>query len=419
MKSSLAILGGPQAVDIPKPHYVWPIITEETEAAVVKQLHTDISIYDHSGIIKEFEDRFASLHNRKFGLLTSSGTAALHSMFVAVDVHKGDEVICPAYTFFATVTPLLQTGATPVLCDADPENGNVDPDDIEKLITDKTKAVIVTHMWGRACEMDRIKQICEKHDILLLEDCSHAHGGKYQDIPLGAWGDMAAWSLQGQKIITGGEGGILLTNNEDFYNRGLLLGHYNKRCRQEIDKSSEYFEYAVTGMGLKLRSHPLAVAMANQQLKHLKEWTEQKTEFAKYLIDRLGKLRGIRVPELKAGEDAAWYAFVIRFIPEELEGLSVEKFFEALQAEGCFEADIPGSTCPLNLLPLFQRPEGLFPEYEGVFSYKEGDFPKAEKYFENAIKFPVWIRSEDFALVEAYAVAIEKIVNNYKDLLEG
>lgn len=418
MKSQLALLGGAQAVDIPKPHYNWPIITKETENAVIRQLHTDVSIYDHSGIIQEFEDRFASMHNRKYGLLTSSGTAALHSMYVAADLHAGDEVICPTYTFFATVTPLLQTGATPVLCDANPEDGNIDVQEVEKLITDKTRAVVVTHMWGRACEMDKLKQLCNKHNLLLLEDCSHAHGGKYKEIPLGAWGDIAAWSLQGQKIITGGEGGILVTNNKDAYYRALLLGHYNKRCKQEIDPDHPYFKYYVTGMGLKLRSHPLAVAMANQQLAHLKEWTEQKAEFAKYWSDRLSKLKGIRVPKIKDCEEAAWYAYIFRYVPEELGGLPVETFFKALQAEGCHEVDMPGSTCPLNLLPLFQTPVELFPEYQGVFSYQKGDFPKAEHFFETAIKLPVWIRKEDFPLVEAYANAIEKVVTNYQDLLQ-
>lgn len=418
MRSQLALLGGDQVVDAPKPHYVWPIITKETEDAVIKQLHTDVSIYDHSGIIKEFEDKFASMHNRQHALLTSSGTAALHSMYVAANLHAGDEVICPAYTFFATVTPLLQTGATPILCDANPEDGNIDVKEVEKLITKKTKAVVVTHMWGRACAMDKLRQLCDEHKLLLLEDCSHAHGAKYQEIPLGAWGDMAAWSLQGQKIITGGEGGVLVTNNQEAYYRALLLGHYNKRCKQEIAQDHPYFKYYVTGMGLKLRSHPLAVAMANQQLTHLKEWTEQKTEFANYWSERLSKLRGIRVPTLKQGEEAAWYSYIIKYVPEELDNLPIEKFFKALQAEGCYEVDMPGSTCPLNFLPLFQTPGELFPQYDGVFSYKVGDFPKAEHFFHTAIKLPVWMRKEDFPLVVAYADAIEKVVNNYKDLLE-
>src|SRR5258706_14800553 len=299
MSSQLALLGGPKTVTREKPQYIWPIITKETEDAVVKQLYTEVSIYNRSGIIEEFENKFSTLHSRKYGLLTSSGTAAIHTLFVAANLHRGDEVICPAYTFFATATPILQTGAVPILCEADPENGNIDPQEIERLITSKTKAVIETHMWGRDCEMDKIKEICDKHNLILLEDCSHAHGGVYKGKKLGSWGHAAAWSLQGQKVVTGGEGGIVLTDDVEMYYKGLLLGHYNKRCKQEIPKEHPLSKYSVTGMGLKLRSHPLAVAIASQQLDHLEEWTKQKKEYARYLKERPSKQKNVHVSVMR------------------------------------------------------------------------------------------------------------------------
>ncbi|MEK7129099.1 MAG: aminotransferase class I/II-fold pyridoxal phosphate-dependent enzyme, partial [Patescibacteria group bacterium] len=150
----LAIKGGIKTVSLKGPHYIWPPITKTVERAVLKQLRSSISIYNRSGIFEKFENSFASYHKRKYALLTSSGTAAIHSMFVAAGFKEGDEIICPAYTFFATVTPLLFTGAKPVLCDCD-SNGNIDPQEIEKKITSKTKGVVITHMWGIPCQMDK------------------------------------------------------------------------------------------------------------------------------------------------------------------------------------------------------------------------------------------------------------------------
>ena len=182
----LAIAGGQKTFTLQGPHYVWPPITKTVERAVLKQLHTNISIYDRSGIFEEFENAYSVYHKRKYALLCNSGTTAIHSMFVAADFKEGDEVICPAYTFFATVTPLLFTGAKPVLCDCD-VNGNIDPQEIEKKITSKTKGVVITHMWGIPCQMDAITKICKKYKLLLLEDCSHAHGARYDGKTAGSF----------------------------------------------------------------------------------------------------------------------------------------------------------------------------------------------------------------------------------------
>jgi len=282
-KSVLAILGGPKTIKQKGPHFIWPSITDRIEKAVIKQLYKTISIYNRSGVFLEFENAFAKYHNRKYALLCNSGTNAIHSMFVAAGFKKDDEVICPAYTFFATVTPLLFTGAKPVLCDCD-ENGNIEPDEIRKKITSKTKGVIITHMWGVPCQMDKIVRICKENNLLFLEDCSHAHGAQYKRKVVGSFGDLAVWSLQGAKIVSGGEGGILLTNNKEFYYKALLLGHYNKRCLQEIPQTHPLSKYAVTGMGLKYRAHPLAIAIAFELFRNLNRYLSIKAFFAKKLL---------------------------------------------------------------------------------------------------------------------------------------
>lgn len=417
MIKKLAINGGKKIFNKKSPHFVWPIIDSKIERIVIKQLHNSISIYDRSGIFKEFEESFAKFHGKKHALLCSSGTLAIHSMFVASDLKPGDEVICPAYTFFATVTPLLFTGAKPMLCDCD-ENGNIDPEEIKKKITSKTKAVIITHMWGIPCKMDEIINICKNNNLLLFEDCSHAHGAKYKNKIVGSFGDMSAWSLQGPKNITGGEGGILITDNEKFYYKALLLGHYNKRCKQEIPKSHSFHKYSVTGMGLKYRAHPLAISIAFEIFKNLNKYYKIKNNFANKITKKLTNLKCLSTPILPSYLDPSWYAMIFQYKSEELEGLPIEKFFEALQAEGLAEIDRPNSTSPLNLLTVFQTPEELFPIYKNFpFSYKEGDFPKAEKFYKNAIKIPVWASEKDSYIVEAYINGILKVINNYKDLL--
>ncbi len=418
-KEKLAILGGPKTIKINPPHFVWPPINREVEKAVIKQLYKSISIYDRSGILKDFEDAFAKYHRRKYALLCSSGTAALHSMFVAAGFKEGDEVICPAYTFFATVTPLLFTGAKPVLCDID-ENGNIDPQEIKKKITSKTRGVIVTHMWGIPCEMDEIVKTCKENNLILLEDCSHAHGAKYKGKISASFGALSAWSLQGPKNVSGGEGGVLTTNKEEFHYRALLLGHYNKRCKQEIPQNNPLYKYAVTGMGLKYRAHPLAITIACQMFKNLEKYLGFKRLFANKMIKALKDERGISLPPafLDSKITPAWYGFVFQYKPEEFDNLPIEKFFGALQAEGLSEVDRPGSTCPLNLLPLFKNPTELFPVYKKhYFSYKPGGFPKAERFYQNAIKLPVWASKSDLKFVNLYIAGIKKVVKNYRNLL--
>jgi len=340
-------------------------------------------------------------------------------MYVGAGVSSGDEIICPAYTFYATVTPLFFIGALPILCDCD-DSGNMDLAKIQSLITSKTKGIVVTHMWGVPAKIDEIRRICDKYKLMLFEDCSHAHGAKYNGYFVGKKSDASVWSLQGQKILTGGEGGILLTDNKNIYDRALLLGHYNKRCKQEIFEKSVLYKYAVTGMGLKFRSHPLAIAVANEQFNNLDVWLTQKRYFADLFNKRLSKLPGIRIPKVDLESEPSWYAYVLQYVPEELDNLPIDKFYDALIAEGCSELDRPGSTCPLNTLSLFQNPSELFPYYKGIdrVKYKEGDFPVAENFYENALKLPVWVNKEDIKIVEKYIEAIEKVINNYKQLIK-
>lgn len=410
-----AILGGPKTIDKSGPHFTWPPITDDTRRAVLAQLDRTISIYDRSDVFARFEDRFASYHGRKHALLHNSGTSAILAMYMGLDLKPGDEVICPTYTFYATVTPMLFTGAKPVFCDCQ-HDGNIDPAKIEAAITENTKAIVVTHMWGIPCDMDKIVAIARKHNLRLLEDCSHAHGAEFDGKKVGTFGDAAAWSLQGQKTVTGGEGGILLTDDQDVHTRALLLGHYNKRCKQEIDESHPLYQYHLTGFGLKLRAHPLAIAIADQQFDHLEEWLRQRGEFAQYMIDELSKYDCLSMPNTE-NRKPSWYAFVMQYHAERANNLPLQDFYKAVLAEGLAEADRPGSTKHIHDLPLFDHPEQAFPHlYSAEDSGAKQDFPNARTHTENALKFPVWSSKEDWRMVEAYVAGMKKILDNTRIL---
>lgn len=411
----LAINGGiPIFKEKENARFVHPKITKNIEEVVIKQLYESISIYDNGGIFNEFETNFKNYIGTKYATTFSSGTAALWAMYEGIGLEKGDEVICPSYTFFATATPILFTGATPILVDCE-NDGNIDVKEIESKITKNTKAIVVTHMWGYPCKMDELKKIAQKYGIFLLEDCSHAHGGKYKGKLLGSFGDAAIFSLQGQKIITGGEGGILVTNNKEINEKSILLGHYNKRCKVEIDKNSELYKFAITGRGMKLRAHPIAIRIANEYFKDINKIHKKKKEYAEMIIENLSGIKGLQILKEEPECENSWYALILKYNQEEMLGVSRERFVEALHAEGAIEVDIPGSTCPINDLELFQHPKELFKESK--FSYKKGEFKNAEKFFNCIIKLPVWYTEEDKDIVIKYIKAIKKVVKNIEELV--
>jgi dTDP-4-amino-4,6-dideoxygalactose transaminase len=407
----LATLGGTPVIDANIKHIEWPRRNKDMEEAVLKQLYDSISIYDRSGIFLEFENKFSKYHDIQYSLLSNSGTSAIFSMFEGISLTPDDEIICPVYTFFATISPIVYSGAKIVFCDCN-EDGNIDTKEIENKITDKTKAIIITHMWGIPCDMEKIVEICDKNNLLLLEDCSHAHGAKYKGKKVGSFGDASAWSLQGQKIITGGEGGIMLTKHKEIYERALLQGHYNKRCRQEIDSSSELYDYATTGFGLKLRAHPLAICIANHQFDFLDEWLEQKNKYAEMLISELSVYPFLTPPKYSSDKRPSWYAYVMQFNSKFSNGVTIDEFVNALHAEGLKEVDRPGSTSPLDKFPLFTRTQKVMGRlYQEPASQSKDSFINAYKFYNNAIKIPIWAFEDEDWIVKSYIKGFHKVCN--------
>jgi perosamine synthetase len=407
--SKLAIRGGTPVITKPAPHYKWPIITQGTREAVLKQLDTATSIKDCSGIIKEFETKFANYYGAKYALLNNSGTISIFAMFDAIQLMPGDEVICPDYTWFATISPVVYLGAIPVFCDCD-ENGNMSSEKAKSLITERTRAIIVTHMWGMPCAMDRFTELADKYNLKLLEDCSHAHGASYQGRKVGTFGDAASWSLQSAKLISGGEGGVLLTDSEDIYARAQLLGHYNKRCKQNVPEKHVMHEFWQTGFGLKLRAHPLGVAMANEQFNHMDKWIKQKRVYARRIIDSLADIPFLKFP-VEHNCQSSWYALSIRFDSTKSNSVSRETFYDALVAEGLVERDIPSLTGPISGLPLFKKLQKAMPRLYKENPYEERifDCSVSQGLAKKIITMPIWALPEDEEIVESYIRGIWKV----------
>ncbi|GAA0452386.1 aminotransferase class I/II-fold pyridoxal phosphate-dependent enzyme [Streptomyces sp. NPDC046215] len=414
--SPLALLGGEPAITTPGPHFTWPPIAEPDREAVAAQLEAAVSIPDRSGVVAELEGALASYLGVQHVVTTCTGTAALHSMYAAAGIGPGDEVIVPALTFHATATPLFHLGAHAVLADVD-ESGQLDLDDAARRITARTKAMVAVHLWGMPEDMDALVSFTDAHNLMLLEDGSHAHGATWNSKRAGTFGAAAAFSLNGPKPLSAGEGGFVATDDSELYFRVLLHGQYNKRCRREIPANHPLARYAVTGMGLKLRIHPLAAALAHAQLPRLDGYLAGRQATAARMCAALDEVPGVRMPRVSASAGPSWYALPLRYEPAELGGLPLQRFFDAVHAEGATEADQPGSTRPLATHPLFQNPGALLPGYAERRNPAPGDFPGAEHVYTTTLKLPVWHLDEDVPLADAYTQAIVKVAAHHEDLL--
>jgi len=191
-------------LNFPTPHFSWPVVTDEMKAAVLNTMDAGFSVSARIKVCHELEEKFRGYVGTKYAVAVNSGTSAIFSMLDGIGIQKRDEVIVPTYTFFGTASPMLILGGIPIFADCN-DDGNIDPEDIRREITLKTRAVVVTHQWGIPCDMDEIVGICKEHNLKLLEDCSRAHGATYKGKHVGTFGDAAAFSLQAHKLVTGGK----------------------------------------------------------------------------------------------------------------------------------------------------------------------------------------------------------------------
>jgi dTDP-4-amino-4,6-dideoxygalactose transaminase len=405
-------------ITIPRPHFVWGQPTENQKNVLFDYINKggSMSIYGDDGIYANLETWLSEYFDMPYVILTNTGTSALNSAYVGLGIQRGDEVIVPTYTFLATVTPLLRIGAIPVFADADPLTGNISSADIEARITNKTKAIAVTHMWGVPCDMEAIMDIAQRHSLKVLEDCSHAHFTTHKGKKLGTYGDVACFSIGARKTLTSGEGGFMLTADPEVYLRATLLGHFEVRALEAIERIKsegfgqlyEKYKGYETGFGENYRMHPYSAVMAYALLEsgEIFDLIAKRRESLTYFSERLSELKIIDGPIVDSDFfTGAMYGFKGK-IRSEFMDCSAEDAVKQLK-EANMEIKLPDSS-PLHEKPLFRHITGMNLSYTSDFRIA-GDYAGAKEYFRGRVSLPTFTSglAADKELIDQYIAALE------------
>ena len=337
MSEQLAIHGGQPTIPegTIKP---WPHITDADRQAVMEVLSSD-SINEQRKIQSEaLSQEWAAYVDRKYCIPTNSGTAALHMCIAALGIEPGDEVIVPAFTFWATAAAVLHHNAIPIFVDIDPKTFCIDPAQIEAKLSERTKAVVAVHIHGMPADMDGVLAIAKQHELKVIEDAAQAHGSRYKGVPCGAIGDVAGFSTQMSKTLTtGSEGGLFVTDDEDYHKQAALLQYFGELVVPGRERQEQ--EYNAFGLGWMYRGDVFGQAFIRSQLKRLDTNNALRIRNCNFLTEHLSKIRGIETPYVPPHCESVFYNYVVGVKPDEL-GLSVsprvfrEKVQEALAAEG-------------------------------------------------------------------------------------
>lgn len=329
----LALHGGAKSVTVGHGTKL-SVVGAPERAEILKLLDRNVvSLPTRTDIVAELEEEIQRYFGCEYALTTNNGTAALHSALFAVGVEPGDEVLVPSFTWVATAAAILQCGAVPVFCDIDPQTLCIDPEDMARRVTARTKAAVPVHIWGHPADMDAILELASQRGFKVVEDASHAHGAEYKGRKVGLLGDAGCFSMQGSKALAGGEGGFLITRDKEVFERAMLLGMSCFRLREDLTLP-RYAHYADTGIGWKYRIHPLAAGMALAQLRSLDARNALKAERLNALTAGLSGLRGIEPPYMAPGATrGGWYGYIV-IVNEEALGARRDDLIDALTAEG-------------------------------------------------------------------------------------
>jgi dTDP-4-amino-4,6-dideoxygalactose transaminase len=422
--SKLAIFGGPEAVNLdPADTFTWPIVTEEDEQAVLDVLRK--GTMSELAVTMAFEQEFSQWQGTKYALGFNNGTAALLAALFSAGVGVGGEVICPSMTYWASALPCYSLGATVVFADIDSDTLCINPQNIEFRITDQTQAIMVVHYAGYPADMDAIMAIAEKHDIPVIEDVSHAQGGLYKGRKLGTFGKVNAMSLMSGKSLPIGEGGMLVTDDLEMYERAIAFGHY-RRFNDSIT-SPELRKYRNLPMGgVKGRMNQMCSAMGRVQLRHYDERAAEVRKAINYFWDLLEDLPGIRphrVPKESGSNMAGWYSAKGLYKATELNLLSVTRFAEAVRAEG--SVCIPGCNLPLHVHPLFNSCDiyGHGKPTRNANTKSDKRQPRLSLPLSTMIgsltySIPQFKRYNP-EIIKQHAAAYKKVVENFQELIDG
>lgn len=392
-----AICGG-EPVRSTKIFYGHQFIDEDDIQAVVDVLKSDYLTCGPK--IGELEEKLCEVTGTKYAVVCSNGTAALHIACLAAGVKPGDEVITTPITFAASANCALYCGAKPVFADINENTYNIDPAHVEKLTTERTKAVVAVDFTGQSVELDRLLTHCREHNLVLIEDGAHVIGTSYKGRMNGSIADMTTMSFHPVKTVTGGEGGAVLTNSKEYYEKLLLYRAHGitrdpKLMEHEPDGPWYYEQIA---LGMNYRMTDMQAALIISQLNKLPRFMERRKAIVKAYNEAFSRLPQLFVQQEIPESDTTRHLYILRIRPEKLT-IDRKQFFEALAAENI--------CCNVHYIPTY-----YFPYYEKL-GYKRGLCPKAEKLYAEEISLPLYYAMTDQD-VEDVIRAVTRIAEYFK-----
>jgi len=394
--TKIAINGGTQAKTKAFPK--WPH-SDEREIELVGEVFSSGNWWRMTGDkVKTFECNFAALHNVKYCLGVTNGTHAIEIALTALGIKHGDEIIVPAVTFISTGSAVIYVNATPVLVDIDPETFCMIPEAFEKAITPKTKAVIPVHMAGHACDMERICAIAKKHNIKVIEDAAHAHGGQCNDKMIGSFGDISIFSFQNGKIMTCGEGGALITNNEELYKRAYLIHGVGRPDGDRV------YEHSVLGSNDRMNEFSAAILIAQQD--RLSEMNKKRDKNALLLDSLLADVEGIKPQGRKEYATLiTHYMYMFYYDSNSFNGLSRKDFVDYLIDEG-----VPAFICfPVLSDTTFFRNSDFYGRINNFEQLATNDISNSKNIAANVVWLPHFTLLGDEQDINEIAQAISTI----------
>jgi perosamine synthetase len=356
-------------------------------------------------LVEKFEDKVKEYCGAKYAVAVNSGTAALHLAVDALNLKSTDEIIVTCISFVASSNAILYCGVKPVFCDVEEGTLNIDPNKIEKLITNNTKAIMVVDFAGQPCNYHKIKEITQKYNLKLIEDAAHSIGCTVTQCPkntrVGSFADLTTFSFHPVKNITTCEGGMVVTNNEEFYNKMMVFRTHGitKDYKQREDTASHYYE--MISLGYNYRICDLLCALGINQLKRLDEWIVKRQNIAKIYDKAFEEISDFILP-LTQTYSSANHIYIIKL---NLENLSVDRdtIFKALKAEGI--------GVNVHYLPIH-----LHPYYKENLKTSEGMLPVAEKVYKQIITLPIFPTLTDIE-IDQVIKAVKKVISFYKNEL--
>ncbi len=349
--------------------------------------------------IAELEEKLCRITGAKYAVACSNGTAALHMAALAAGVGEGDEVITTPITFAASANCALYCGARPVFADIDVETYNIDPKKVEEAVTPRTKAVVAVDYTGQSVALAPLLEICKEHHLVLIEDGAHVIGTKYSGRPNGSIADMTTFSFHPVKTVTGGEGGAVLTNDENLYKKLLLFrthGITRDEAQMEHEPDGTWY-YEQVALGFNYRMTDMQAALIISQLDKLEMFKRRRKEIVARYNQAFSKIPALIVQKEIPESDTTRHLYILRIVPERLR-IDRKQFFEALAAENV--------CCNVHYIPTY-----YFPYYEKL-GYQKGLCPNAEKLYDEIISLPLYYAMSD-ADVESVIAAVTRIAKYY------